>query len=326
MFKPCLTGLSSPTYNPAGSFNAMGTNTFVSGTVSGILVLNKPAGISSRVALDRITQLLPRVKLGHAGTLDPLATGVLVVCAGKATKLISYVQRMRKEYRCTLRLGQRSDTHDLEGAIENVPFAGRIELEAMEQCLARFRGEIMQVPPQHSAIHVEGRRAYELARDGQPVELKPRPVRIDRLVCARFEFPEADLEIECSSGTYIRSLVRDIGEQFGCGAVMTRLVRQAIGLFRLEDALNPDDLTAQNVLQALRPVGDAVRELPLVTISAERCDDVRHGRVLDASAFERGIPAGEECALIDESGNVLGVAKVDAAGRTLHARIVLIGE
>lgn len=294
--------------------------------VSGVLVLDKPAGISSRQALDRVTRMLPRIKMGHAGTLDPMASGVLVVCVGKATRLIPYVQRMRKEYHATLRLGQRSVTHDLERHVEDVPIADPIARESFESCLTKFRGDIRQVPPQHSAVHVAGRRAYELARAGRAIELAARAVRIDRLACTRFNFPDVDLEIECSSGTYVRSLVRDVGDELGCGAVMTRLVRMRIGAFRLDDALNPNELTKPRLLEALQPTGDAVRELPTVCVPDARLDEVRHGGAIEASAFEQQLPAGVECALTDASGQIVAVGKVDSTGRTVHPHIVLIGE
>ena len=294
-------------------------------TISGLLVLDKPPGLSSREAVNQVTRLLPRVKMGHAGTLDPMATGVLVLCLGKATRLIPYVQRMPKEYRATLRLGQRSETHDLEAPVEHVAMSGTIDQVAFDLCLTTFLGELLQVPPQHSAVHVEGRRAYEWARAGQSVELKPRRVRFDRLVCKRFEFPEADLEIECSSGTYVRSLIRDLGEKLGCGAVMTRLVRTAVGSFHLEGAIGPDNLTQQSLAESLRPVGDAVRGIPVVVLPADRQEDVRHGRAIDATDFWHSLPLGNECTLVDEAGHVLAVAEVDSAGSTIRPRIVLCG-
>ncbi len=294
--------------------------------VSGVLVLDKPAGISSRQALDRVASLLPRIKMGHAGTLDPMATGVLVVCLGKATRLIPYVQRMRKVYQATLRLGQRSETHDLESEVKPVPIPEALSRESFESCLAKFRGDILQVPPQHSAVHVAGRRAYELARAGQAFELVARPAHIARLYCTQFEFPDADLEIECSSGTYVRSLVRDIGDELGCGAVMTRLVRTRIGAFRLEEALSLDELTRSSALHALRPAADTVGELPIVQVPAGQLENLRHGRPIEASTIEQELLAGSECALADATGQVVAVGQVDAVGRTIHPRIVLIGE
>ncbi len=295
-------------------------------TVSGVLVLNKPVGISSRQALDRVAGLLPGVKSGHAGTLDPMASGVLVACIGKATRLIPFVQRMRKEYHATLRLGQRSSTHDLEAPVEEVPFAGAIDAAKLEACLARFRGAIAQVPPQHSAVHVAGQRAYELARQGKQVELKPRTVQIERLNCTRFEFPFVDLEIECGSGTYVRSLVRDIGEELGCGAVMTQLVRTAIGAFRLQDAIDPDSLTKQSLPQVVRPAHEAVRELPIVRVPSELIDDVRHGRRIDVTTVGSETRPAAECVLVDDAGQLIAVAELDAASRTLHPRVVLVAD
>ena len=246
--------------------------------ISGILVLNKPSGPSSRQALDQVAVLLPGVKMGHAGTLDPMASGVLVVCVGRATRLTPFVQRMPKEYEASLRLGQRSDTHDLESEVLDVPCASPIVRESLESILARFHGDILQVPPRHSAVHIAGRRAYEWARAGRAVDLQPRPVHVERINCTRFGYPEADLNILCSSGTYIRSLVRDIGDALGCGAVMTRLVRTRVGVFRLDEALDPTALSPATVRSALRPMRNAVHDLPALLVPPERLEHMRHGR------------------------------------------------
>jgi tRNA pseudouridine55 synthase len=295
-------------------------------SVAGILVLDKPVGISSRQALDRAARLVRRVKMGHAGTLDPLAAGVLVVCLGKATRLIPYVQRMSKEYLATLRLGQRSDTHDLEGEIRDVPFSDGVKRDRLEECLAKFRGEIMQVPPQHSAVHVRGQRAYELARAGRPVDLQARRVSIDCCVCTRFAFPEVDLEIQCSSGTYVRALVRDIGDDLGSGAVMTRLVRSAVGNFRQQDALSLDGLTRGELLASLRPVRDAVQDLPVCPVPACWHEDVRHGRPIKMASLGHTMPAGMECVLTTASGEALAVGAADATGCFIQPHIVLLAE
>lgn len=307
---------------------------------SGILVLNKPPGISSRQCLDRVGRVLPRLKMGHAGTLDPMATGVLVVCFGKATRLIQYVQRMQKEYQLTMRLGVTSATHDLESELqawlpalhidspdEPTPLrdpSQQIDWQALEQCLLRYSGTIMQVPPQYSALHIAGRRAYELARAGHTVPLQPRSVQIDRLVCERFQYPDADLELQCSSGTYVRSLVRDIGNDLGCGAVMVRLIRTRVGAFQLKDALDADtELHLRSVLQAIRPLADALQQLPTVRIDSARIEDIRHGRAIDAVACDRVLPS-TECTIVDHAGTVLAVAQFDDAGRSLKPRTVLI--
>lgn len=292
--------------------------------VAGVLVLDKPTGISSREALDRVVAVLRGAKMGHAGTLDPMASGVLVVCIGKATRLIPYVQRMTKCYSATLRFGQRSSTHDLESPIEEVPFAGTVDAESLERTLIKFRGAIEQVPPQHSAVHVRGRRAYELARAGAPVALQPRPVRIDRLGCTRFEYPHVELDIRCSSGTYVRSLVRDIGDDLACGAVLTVLVRTAVGPFRLADAMRVDQLDHTSVSDRLLPVSAAVRELPAVQVPADRRADVFHGRPIPAPPDRSQHPMNQEFALCDDCGAILAVAELDPVATALRPRIVLM--
>jgi tRNA pseudouridine55 synthase len=289
----------------------------------GVLVLNKPAGISSRAALDRICSMLPGRKMGHAGTLDPLASGVLVVCIGKATRLIPFVQRMVKEYIVTLRLGQCSDTHDLEGNVADVPGAVSVERDTFEACLAAYRGTVMQIPPQHSAVHVRGKRAYELARAGASFELASRPVTIEHCTCTRFEYPEADLEIRCGAGTYVRSIVRDIGNELGTGAVMTQLVRSAVGHFRLDDSLQLDEPKLSDVLQHLRPIQEALPQLPRCTVPTSQVEDVRHGRTIRLVAHRLVVG---ECALINADGELLAIGEVDCAGHFVHPRIVVCCE
>ncbi len=294
--------------------------------ISGVLAIHKPTGITSRQALDAVLRILPQVKMGHAGTLDPLASGVLVVCFGRATRLISFVQRMRKEYLATIRLGQRSPTHDLEVEVEDAAFAGSIELEMLERSLSQFRGDIRQVPPQHSAVKVQGRRAYELARKGQTASLESRPVHVERLACTRFEFPDADLEITCSSGTYVRSLVRDIGEDLGCGAVMTSLVRAAIGPFQLKDAVEIERLDRTILAQRALPIAAAVKELPSITVPDCTRDCIAHGRPIQLPPAVMLPVAGSECLLCSESGELLAVAEFYRSSQMLHPKIVLISD
>src|SRR5947209_7070555 len=184
----------------------------------GLLVLDKPGGMTSRAAVDRALRWFPRrTRIGHTGTLDPLATGVLVLCLGAATRLTEYVQRMAKTYRSTFLLGARSDTDDADGTITPVAGATPPGGGAVVEALASFVGTIEQVPPAFSAAKVTGRRAYDLARAGQNVDLAPRPVTIygiDLLACA---YPRLELEVHCARGTYIRALARDLGARLGCG-------------------------------------------------------------------------------------------------------------
>ncbi len=246
----------------------------------GLLNVNKPSGVTSRDVVNRVQRLVRGTKVGHAGTLDPLATGVLVVALGPATRLVEYVQRMPKTYVGTFLLGRASDTEDVEGRVvelENPPRPTAGEIEAV---LPRFLGTIQQVPPAFSALKVQGRRAYELARRGDDVELQSRPVEVHRLALVRYAYPELQLEVCCGSGTYIRSLGRDVAQTLGTAAIMSALVRTAIGDFRIEEACVPDDLTAENIESRLAPPTRAVAQLPSVQLAEDEIRRLANGIAL----------------------------------------------
>lgn len=207
------------------------------------LYINKPYGMTSFGALAHIRYLLSRklhvkrVKMGHAGTLDPLATGVLILCTGKATKQIERLQLHDKEYTATLQLGATTPSFDREHEVDRTYPTSHITLELIEQVLKGFKGEIQQVPPIFSAVMVKGDRAYELARKGEAVELKAKTVRIDELELTHFDpvTMQMSLRVVCGKGTYIRSLARDIGQALGSGAYLTALCRTRLGDVRIED-------------------------------------------------------------------------------------------
>jgi len=269
----------------------------------GLLNVNKPSGITSRDVVNRVQRLVRGVKVGHAGTLDPLATGVLVVALGPATRLVEYVQRMPKTYVGTFLLGRTSDTEDVEGRVvelENPPRPTAGEIEAV---LPRFLGTIQQVPPAFSALKVQGRRAYELARRGDDVELQSRPVEVHRLALVRYAYPELQLEVGCGSGTYIRSLGRDVAQALGTAAVMSALVRTAIGDFRIEGALELDGLTADTIRRYLLPAAQAVAELPLVEV-----DDSEARRLANGLPIRRRWQvSGAEIAALDARGRLIAI-------------------
>lgn len=246
----------------------------------GLLNINKPPGITSRKVVDHIAKLVEPAKAGHAGTLDPMATGVLVICVGAATRLTSFVQQQPKEYRATFQLGKRSNTDDITGEVVDVSNASPVSQNQIETLLPQFIGKIEQVPPQFSAVHINGRRAYELARKGKPVEMKPRTVEVYRITLNEFRYPEMELDIECGSGTYIRSIGRDLGNLLGCGAVMSNLVRTRIGPFRLVDAADLDQLTTTSLPDVLLPATKAVEHLPQYICQLEDLDEIRHGRLV----------------------------------------------
>ncbi len=251
----------------------------------GIFNINKPAGCTSRDVVNRVQRLMRPAKVGHAGTLDPIATGVLVVCVGPATRLIEYVQQMPKRYRGTFRLGCQSPTDDIEGEVTPWHDATQPTRNAVEAALPQFIGEISQQPPAYSAIKVNGKRAYQLARQGKVVELASRPVTIYSLAIHRYEYPELVLDIECGSGTYVRSLGRDLAEALGTRAVMSGLVRTAIGEFQVDSAVVPNDLTKENIAcQMLSPLM-ALPSMPRQVLTTDEIDSVRHGRFISIGSI-----------------------------------------
>lgn len=269
----------------------------------GILNVNKPAGVTSREVVNIVQGLVYPSKCGHAGTLDPLARGVLIVCVGPATRLIEYVQRMPKEYRGSFLLGRRSDTEDITGMVVELadpPRPTRAEVEAM---LPKFVGDIKQRPPIYSAKKVRGRRAYKLARAGKRPRLAERDIQIHSLDLVSYEYPELQLDVTCGSGTYVRSLGRDIGQSLGSAAVMSTLVRTAIGPFRVNDAVDPEALNRSNCGEFLIDAVEAVATLPQVRLSADEEQRISHGMGIEREDI---VPA-DEFAAVTNHGRLVAI-------------------
>jgi tRNA pseudouridine55 synthase len=285
--------------------------------VKGLLNVNKPSGMTSRAVVDHVVRLRPGAKVGHAGTLDPLARGVLVICLGSATRLVEYVQRMAKTYRAVVRLGARSDTLDADGQVEELDSPHVPNEVEVRRAVAGQAGEILQVPPEFSALRVKGRRAYDLARSGRAVTLEPRPVRIDRIEVVRYDWPRLELEIDCGGGTYIRSIARDLGEELGCGGLIESLVRTRIGHFRIEDSVAPLGLTGAALPGHLHPLRAAVADLPTIVLDSSQIADVAQGRFLAAASLALdSLPAGE-IALLDSAGILVALARADHSQKTI---------
>jgi len=209
--------------------------------MNGFLVVDKPAGMTSRDVVNRAQFWFPRrTKIGHTGTLDPLATGVLVLCIGAATKLADRVQAMPKQYDARIRLGATSNTDDADGEVVESPTAPIPTLAMIESAIPAFVGTIQQLPPQFSALKVQGQRAYDLARRGADVPLQPRPVRVDSILLHGFNWPSLDLRIDCGKGTYIRSIARDLGAVLGVGGLVQTLRRTLVGPFAAERGIQLD--------------------------------------------------------------------------------------
>ncbi len=207
---------------------------------SGIIVINKPKGMTSRTAVDYVQEWFSEsVPTGHAGTLDPLASGVLVICLGWTTRLVEYIQSMKKIYKTTIRLGAKSVTDDSEGPIEVLEVQQVPTLEEIQLALKTFEGVIEQTPPSHSAAWINGQRSYKLARMGEPISLAPKKVHIHNIQIIEYNFPYLELEITCGKGTYIRSIARDLGTLINTGGYVEDLQRTAIGCFKLSESQAP---------------------------------------------------------------------------------------
>jgi tRNA pseudouridine55 synthase len=296
-----------------------------SARLDGLLVLDKPAGMTSRATVNRAQGWFPRgARIGHAGTLDPLATGVLVLCIGNATRLVEYVQRMDKAYDAGLRLGVCSDTDDADGTVTRVEVNRPPDRDIVAAHLQKFIGDIDQVPPLFSAAKVTGRRAYELARRGHDAALAPRRVRIDAIDLKRYSYPHLDIEVRCGKGTYIRALARDLGKQLGCGALIESLRRTRIGPFDVAGAV-PLEIDTNTARARLRPLAEAVCQLPTVRLDSPALGRLTQGQIVpfpDVGFAAR--QAGEiDVAVFDERGRLAGVAIYDFARRHLRPDKVL---
>jgi len=260
----------------------------------GLLLVDKPSGITSHDVVDRVRCALGTRKVGHAGTLDPMATGLMLVGAGRATRLLRYLSGLDKTYEGTCRLGQETDTYDAEGEVV-ASCDAEIGPAQLEDAIGSFVGEIEQRPPAHSAVRVGGRRLYEAARRGEAVEAPPRVVRIYSLKVTAFDGPNVDFRVSCSSGTYVRSLVHDLGRTLRCGAHLARLVRTRVGPFALEDARPLEDPGQ------LLPIERAVAHLPRVDLDEDEARGARNGQPL--------APAGIDGAygVFGPDGSLIGV-------------------
>lgn len=266
----------------------------------GVLNVRKPAGITSRDVVNHIVRCCPRkTKVGHAGTLDPMATGVLVVAVGPATKLIQFSQDSNKVYVGKFQLGLRSNTEDITGVVEEVPGAPAISEDSLRQTLGQFHGTILQTPPQFSAVKVDGKRAYQLARQGETAAIQPRPTRIDSIELLSFNYPNFSLEIHCGKGTYIRTLGRDIAKSVGSDAVMTQLERTAVGEFKIESALTLEDIEQQDLGAKLADPLLMVGSLNRIELNESEIERLRHGKLLRSKDWKIDAKDSELAAVSD---------------------------
>ena len=291
--------------------------------MNGLLVVDKPGGMTSRDAVNRVQRWFPRkTKIGHTGTLDPLATGVLVVCVGAATRLADYVQAMGKSYASRFRLGATSTSDDADGEVAETPGAVSPTREQIDAALAEFVGVIEQTPPAVSALKVGGRRAHELARRGQEVALTARPVRIDAIRVTGYEWPYLDVEVDCGKGTYIRSIARDLGAKLGCGGLVQTLRRTRVGPFTADQGVGVDTPPA-DLATKLLPMAEAVAGLLRTELGEDDARRFRQGQAIQRGPRPgRTIPDSRLVAVFGpDRTTLIGIAE---QGPAFYIRPVLV--
>ena len=285
----------------------------------GIVVLNKPAGITSRDAVDVACKALKTREIGHCGTLDPLATGVLVLVVGRARRLQELLARSRKVYVGRVRLGATSQTDDAEGPITpSTPEPTPPAEDSLRAALSKFAGEIEQRPPRYSAVKVEGQRLYDLARRGEGVDAPMRKVRIYEIELVRYAWPDVELRVACAGGTYVRSIARDLGAALGTGGYLAELCRTESGGFQLSEATAPDLLTPAHVL----PLENALRHFPRVDIAASQAIRLANGATVHAELPAASL-AADETIFGWVHGHAVSLLKKQGPGRVRSQRLLV---
>ena len=282
----------------------------------GIIVIDKPGGLSSMDVVRRIRRAARVKRVGHGGTLDPMATGVIPICVGRATRLLEYVLDSSKEYAAEIRLGIETDTYDAEGEVVSKKDPSPVTRRQVEDALGAFLGDIEQVPPMYSALKRGGERLYELARRGIEVERPPRPVIVHRIELTDWNPPVASVTIECGSGFYVRSLAHDLGKALGCGAHLTSLARLKAGGFRIGDAWRLD--SAESALEGGRweglilPPDAALPDMPSITLGEDERKMARNGRPLPSGPDLPPASEGEIRRAYAETGEFLAIMRFDS--------------
>ena len=294
--------------------------------MDGILIVNKPRGMTSHDVVAGVRRLSKQKRVGHAGTLDPMASGVLLVCLGRATRVAEYLTGTDKTYRAVMRLGVETDTYDAEGRVVATQPVNVTE-STLREALLNFAGEIDQVPPMYSALKRQGKPLYKLARKGIEVEREPRRVTIHEIALRGFMAggqPDATIDVRCSAGTYIRSLAHDIGAVLGCGAHLIELTRLASGSFTIDEAVSLQDLEGFKDLGGLlRPLDAALQGLPAITLDADRARRVTMGQAIPLDGVQ---VSAHLLRVYNTGGALLAIMAYDSATQLLWPRKVFADE
>jgi tRNA pseudouridine55 synthase len=295
--------------------------------VHGILNIHKPTGMTSHDVVARIRKLLKQRRVGHAGTLDPAASGVLPICVGQGTRVAEYLSENGKAYRASIIFGVETATYDAEGEITSTASTDELDLTSITAALERFKGPQMQMPPRYSAIKIQGQAAYKRVRAGEEITLEARPVEIFRLEIVDWQKPTLILDIACSKGTYIRSLAHDLGQALGCGAHLAGLLRTRSGPFLLEESTTLEELARaceQNELaRYLQPADKALEQYPALSLDEEGEQRVRHG---NAFTYEIADEERSLARVYGATGNFLAIAEWSPGGKKWQPKKVFLEE
>ncbi len=287
------------------------TDANLKNAISGVLVVDKPVGLTSHDVVQIVRKGTNIRRAGHTGTLDPRASGVLVILIGPAVRLSEYVSASDKRYQAVVRLGTRTDTYDADGRILSTSPVNITE-EQFEEALKKFVGTIEQVPPPYSAVKIKGRKAYEMAREGEEVDLSPRIIQVYNLELLEWAPPEAVIDVYCSSGTYVRSLAHDLGEALGCGAHLVGLRRTKSGRFTLRDAVPLRKLREQfengTWYQLIIPAAEALSDWPAIELTGDEVEAIRHGHRVAGDPSKGKLARG-----ISEQGELVALLEFDDA-------------
>jgi tRNA pseudouridine55 synthase len=293
----------------------------IKNVVSGVLVVDKPIGLTSHDVVQIVRRGTGIRRAGHTGTLDPRASGVLVILIGPAVRLSEYVSASDKRYQATIRLGSATDTFDAEGTIISSASIDDISEDDFNNVLEHFIGEIEQTPPPYSAVKVQGRKAYDMAREGEEFELAPRTIHVYSLEVLEWAPPEVVIDVYCSSGTYVRSLANDLGKELGTGAHLVGLRRTKSGRFTLRDAIPlrriQESFDAGNWYRFLIPAAEALADWPIVELDADEVELIRHGHRIPSDPKDTGLARG-----VSQQGDLVALLEVDEESQEWQPRKV----
>ncbi len=293
--------------------------------ISGIILLDKPKGISSNEALQQVKRIFNAQKAGHTGSLDPLASGLLPICFGEATKFANYILTADKSYAAQCKLGITTETGDQEGNVVETKPVPSITEQEMTEVLESFLGESEQIPPMYSALKKDGQPLYKLAREGIEVDREPRPIWIENITLKLLDGDVLHYDVSCSKGTYIRTLSEDIGKKFGCGAYVTELRRFDLGVFHIDESVTLDKLNALRDEKAfaamddyIRPIEDALADWPAITLTDDSVFYVKQGQAVQVPKA----PTSGFVALFVSSGAFIGMGEIQDDGRVKPHRLM----